>query len=293
MSRVFKLAAAVGMIAGATAAAGGAAAAPADNVGAAAAWRQSKLWDDGNAEVCAYEVTWPRYGHQHAGRALLILVKEPWAPDLAVKADTPRADGFDVLKLNHVRDVATGIYTYHQMASVYFRRGNAALEKLAATSSEACGVSTGYLRDGVLELRSYFDGIADRRLDWPRGALPEDALPALLRDWVAGGDLPAELLVFPSLLDARLAAAAPRRMNVTRREVEALAVPGGTFAAVELRLEGEGRSLAYRFDREPPHVLLELEGDDGTRYRMARCGRIRYWEMHDPGGEEWLPATVR
>ena len=31
-------------------------------------------------------------------RALLVLVKEPWAPDLDVKADTPRRDGFDVLK---------------------------------------------------------------------------------------------------------------------------------------------------------------------------------------------------
>src|SRR5688500_12946391 len=90
-------------------------------------WRRSPLWDDGKAEYCAYDVTWARYGHHFDGRALLVLVKEPWAPDLEVKADTPRKDGFDVLKLNHIRDVQTGIYTYHQMASVYTRRDSGAL----------------------------------------------------------------------------------------------------------------------------------------------------------------------
>ena len=56
-------------------------------------WRRSPLWDDGKAEFCAYQVTWARYGHHFEGRALLILVKEPWAPDLDVKADRLRPDG--------------------------------------------------------------------------------------------------------------------------------------------------------------------------------------------------------
>ena len=49
-----------------------------------AGWRRSPLWDDGKAEFCAYEVSWARYGRHYDGRALLILVKEPWAPDLDV-----------------------------------------------------------------------------------------------------------------------------------------------------------------------------------------------------------------
>src|SRR6185295_2292031 len=116
--------------------------------GADPSWRHASLWDDGKAELCAYEVTWARYGHRFDGRALLILVKEPWAPDLDVKADTPRPDSFDVLKLNHVRDVPTGIYTYHQMASVFTRRDSGTLQKIAATSSEACGVSTAEMVGG-------------------------------------------------------------------------------------------------------------------------------------------------
>jgi hypothetical protein len=27
------------------------------------AWRVDKLWDDGKAEFCVYEVDWARYGH--------------------------------------------------------------------------------------------------------------------------------------------------------------------------------------------------------------------------------------
>jgi hypothetical protein len=266
----------------------GAAAAPPGEAG----WRHAGLWDDGRAEFCAYEVDWARYGHLYPGRALLILVKEPWAPDLEVKADRPRPDGYDVLKLNHVRDVPTGVYTYHQMASVYFRRDDAALVKVAATSSEACGVANAHVVGGRLSTRSYFDGQGDREQPWPAGAVPEDGLPALLRDWVAG-PVPAELAVFPSLMAGRYAALAPVRTRLTRRPAGEVEVPAGRFAAVELRLETPGEWQAYTFETAPPHRLLTHQRSDGTRYALAKCERLAYWEMHDPGGERWLPERVR
>ena len=249
-----------------------------------ASWRRADLWDDGKAELCAYKVTWARYGHHFPGRALLILVKEPWAPDLEVKADTPRKDGFDVLKLNHVRDVPTGIYTYHQMASIFFRRDSGALQKIAATSSEACGISTVHLVGGRLETRSYFDGQGDRTAPWPAGALPEDGLPASLRDYVAG-PAPASLQVFPSLLMGRFGKLEPVTYQLEKREVL-----GGT---VEISLTSGPSVLTYTFDQAPPHLLLRFEREDGTVYRMAKCQRLPYWEMHDPGGEAWLPEGVR
>ncbi len=247
------------------------------------AWRRSPLWDDGNAEVCAYQVTWARYGHHYPGRALLILVKEPWAPDLDVKADTPRRDGFDVLKLNHVRDVPTGIYTYHQMASLFTRRDSGALQKLAATSSEACGISTAEMVRGRLDTRSYFDGQGDRSTPWPAGALPEDGLPASLRDYVAT-PAPATLEIFPSLLAGRFADLKPVTYRVEKKEVA-----GG----VQIRLTSGPSILTYTFDKREPYLLLRFEREDGTVYRMAKCGRIPYWQMHDPGGEAWLPEGTR
>lgn len=251
--------------------------------GADSSWRHAPLWDDGKAELCAYEVTWAHYGHRFDGRALLILVKEPWAPDLDVKADTPRPDSFDVLKLNHVRDVPTGIYTYHQMASVFTRRDSGALQKIAATSSEACGVSTAEMVGGRLATRSYFDGQGDRSTPYPEGALPEDGLPASLRDYVAG-QAPATLQVFPSLLAGKFADLEPAAYRVEKRQVA---------DGVEIRLTSGKSVLTYTFQKEAPHLLLRFEREDGTVYRMAKCDRLAYWEMHDPGDEAWLPAKVR
>ncbi len=265
------------------------AAAPAMGDGA---WRTAPLWDDGLAEFAVYEVFWQRYGNLHPGRAMLVLVKEPWAPDLDVKADQPRPNGFDVLKLNHIRDVATGIYTYHQMASVYVRRADASLVKWAATSSEACGISTAMVRDGELATFSYFDGQGDRRMPYPAGALSRDGLPALLRDFVRG-PLPETLLVSPPLLDGRYAKLEPKSFRVFRRDVEAVAVPAGRFEAVELSLAGVDETLTYTFAAEAPHVLLEYRHTDGTRYRLAKVERLAYWSMHDPGGEAWLPEGLR
>ncbi len=259
---------------------------------AGASWRADPLWDDGNAEFCAYEVDWRRYGELFPGRALLILVKEPWAPDLDVKADRPRPDGFDVLKLNHVRDVPTGIYTYHQMASVYLRRDTGALRKLAVTSSEACGVSTAEMTGGVLATSSYFDGQGRRSLPWPAGALAEDGLPATLRDHVTG-ELPASLSVFPTLMAGRFAPLQPAAFALSRRQVSGVELPVGEVSGVELRLERGGDWMSYLFSADPPHELLALGRSDGTEYRLARCERIPYWRMNGPGSEAWLPPTVR
>lgn len=259
------------------------------------AWRRSPLWDDGKAEVCAYEVTWAHYGRRYDGRALLVLVKEPWAPDLDVKADSPRPDGFDVLKLNHVRDVPTGVYTYHQMASLYTRRDSGELQKLASASSEACGVTTAEMVGGRLTTHSYFDGQGDRTAGWPANVLPEDGLPASLRDYVAGvtGRAPATLEVFPSLLSARLPELRPVTYRLERREVPAVDSPAGKVPGVEIRLTSGPSVLAYTFDRQAPYHLLGFAREDGTAYRLARCERIAYWQMNKPGDEAWLPQGTR
>lgn len=258
---------------------------------AAAPWRTGSVWDDGNAEFCAYEVDWSRYGTHYPGRALLILVKEPWAPDLEVKADRPRPDGFEVLKLNHVRDVPTGIYNYHQMASGFFRRDSGALRKLAVSSAEGCGISTAHMVDGRLETRSYFDGQGESTQDYPAGAHPEDTLAASLRDFVSGA-LPESVRVLPSLMTGRFPRLEPKTYSLQRRE-GTRAVPAGEFEVTELRLEAGDVWLSYAFDRRPPHPLVAYEDSSETSYRLSKCERIPYWSLNRPGGESWLPASVR
>jgi hypothetical protein len=255
-------------------------------------WRTLDLWDDGRAEFCAYEVEWFRYGTLFPGRALMILVKEPWAPDLEVKADRPRGDGFDVLKLNHLRDVPTGIYTYHQMASVFVRRDSGALRKMTATSSEGCGISTALIKDGMIETHSYFDGQGDREMRYPESALLEDGLAMTLRDFVVGA-MPDELEVFPSLMAGRFTSLEPRSWKLVRSEPRVADTALGPVEAVAVRLERDGQWMSFTFAVEAPHRLLELRRSDGTAYRVAKCERIPYWEMNQPGGQEWLPESLR
>ncbi|MGH9379078.1 MAG: hypothetical protein ACRD2Z_00455 [Thermoanaerobaculia bacterium] len=255
-------------------------------------WRHDAVWDDGNAEFCAYHAVWARYGNHYPGRVLLITVKEPWAPELDVKADTPRPDGFPVLKLNYVRDVATGIYTYHQMASVFLRRGSGQLQKVAATSSEACGISTALARDGRLATHSYFDGQGDREQSWPRGALPEDGLSLLLRDYVTA-EPPSSLTLLPSLLMGRFATLEPASWTVERGAPELIAAAGQQHQAVPFRLQHDGDHQTWWLAADPPHAPLRYERSDGTLYELTKCDRIPYWQMHDPGGESWLPEEVR
>ena len=256
------------------------------------AWRLDSVWDDGRAEYCAYTVEWPRYGRIYDGTALLVTVKEPWAPDLEVKADRPRPDGFEVLKLNHIRDVGTGAYTYRQMASLFLRRDSGAVRKLAASSAEACGLSTAWLLDGSLETRSYFDGEGESRRPVPPGVLPEDGLPALLREYVAG-EPPASVTVLPTVLTGRFGDLTPVAMDLRRSGPAAVATSTGPVPAIEVSLEGEGRRLVYSFDARPPHRLLRFAASDGTLYEVAKCERIPYWRMNAPEDRDWLPEALR
>src|SRR5262245_17634731 len=75
----------------------------------------SPLWDDGRAEVDAYEASVRRYGVLRSLTAYLIVVKEDFSRTQLVKADPGHApaDLLTVIKLNHVIDYQTGIYTYH------------------------------------------------------------------------------------------------------------------------------------------------------------------------------------
>ena len=91
----------------------------------------------------------------------------------------------------------------------------------------------------------------------------------------------------------RFADLVPTRWTLQRAEAGAVDVPAGRFAAVRMRLEHGRDWMTYTFETAPPHRLLLLERSDGTVYRLVKGERIRYWNMHDPGGEAWLPAAVR
>src|SRR5574341_1266745 len=174
-------------------------------------------WGDGRAELNGYALKQPRYGALRSGSAVLIFVTEDFSDALRVKAEPSRhraADVFPVLKLNAVRDFATGIYDYNVMTSAFVRiAAGWPLAKLSFSSQDWCGQVWHQLvpRAGRLAgvFHSYFDGEADgtEDLELPQGGVVEDALPVLLRGWNGAYLEPGErrsVPFLPSLLWARL-----------------------------------------------------------------------------------------
>lgn len=149
-------------------------------------------WGDGNAEVCGYALTMPRYEQMRRGQAVAIFVTETFSDSVRVKADGSRNgkknDTFPAMKLNLIKDFQTGIYDYHTMCSAFInlraskKRPAGSPSKVSFSAQEWCGhVYEQILFDASRirhELHSYFGGEADNRdvLPFPRNGLSADTL---------------------------------------------------------------------------------------------------------------------
>ena len=94
--------------------------------------RESVTWKPGFGRAASGTTARPRSPSTRRGTsatafpappaAVLIVVAEDLLPATLVKADRPRESPTRrVLKLNHVRDIPTGVYTYQQMLSAFLR----------------------------------------------------------------------------------------------------------------------------------------------------------------------------
>lgn len=244
------------------------------------AWRVDPIWDDQRTEVSSYEVDWRVQGERAAGQARLVVEQEPGE------------GGGGTLRMRHERDLGLGGQVLHQRASLALDRGDGGLRRMTVASDGPGGLVTAYLARGRLELRpGHASGEGERNLDYPAGALPEDALPLLLRDWIADS-LPSKVEVFPALLPGDFRRLDPAIYSVARSRTQ-LTVPAGSFAVVELRLESAGSRLVYDFDERPPHPLVRLVGADGGEYRLLSS--VRVWRTADrrTGDAGRLPSALR
>jgi len=298
-----------GVLAAVTACSGGgsfggraSAATPAPNAFAA-----NPLWDDGRAEIDAYQASNRRYGVPRLFTAYLIVVKEDFSRRQLVKAnpDHDPADLFTVLKLNHVINYQTGIYSYHQMASCFFDRSTMDLVKLSLTSNEWCGNTyKEYIRRGgrgTLHVHSYWDGMAEATHDVP--VAPDvvfyDQLPLWIRSLPQTPGTTRSLRLLPSEIDSQGPKPEPRPATLTADAVEELVmVPAGGFRALRWDLKtGDTRPDSFWTSRDEPYVLVAWDRADGSGYRLKWTQRLAYWKLNHPGDESYLegptPAAAR
>jgi hypothetical protein len=250
---------------------------------------RSRLWDDGFAEVARYAGTERRYGELRAAELVLITVKEPFDPDLLVKADGARhARTLDAIKLNTILTVPTGVYTYHQMSSAFFDRAAGRLMKLATTSQEWCGITSKILtvRGGraVLRAFSYFGDEADsiHPFEMDDDTVVADALPLYLRTLDLERPGSRELRLLPRQLSNRTTIPVPERATATVGTAETLDVPAGAFEAIPVEVRGSETDV-YWFASSSPHALVRWDRADGGRYELASVLRTDYWDQHAVG----------
>jgi len=264
------------------------------------------LWDDGRAEIDAYEATVRRYGIPRSLTAYLVVVKEDFSKTQLVKADPGHdpADLLTVLKLNHVINYQTGIYSYHQMASCFFDRGTMELVKLSLTSNEWCGNTyKEYTRRdgrGTLHVHTYWDNQAEATYDVPTGpaVVFYDALPLWIRSLPQSAGTERALRLLPSQIESKGPRPEAQAATLVAAREEGIVVPAGRFQALrwELRTAG-GPPDVYWTAGDAPHVLVAWDRGDGGAYRLKWTQRLAYWTLNRPGDERFLqgppPAGTR
>ncbi len=240
---------------------------------------ENPLWDDGKAQYSYYAIEWPRYKQIFKGHVTLVLVKEPWNQLLNVKADQAKKSDFDVMKLNVIRSVPTGIYTYEQMTSLYYKQSDMKLLKLTASSQESCGLSFAYLENDSLNMFSYFEKSPKNQIRWKDSYVPFDGLSFVLRTWIKS-KAPRHVTLFPSLLSNQM-----NEVDATQYALTKTTDKINTSIVFELK----NKKIEHRFTFEDvyPHVLKSYEGSDGTVMNLKKSERLDYWNMNKPGFEAW------
>lgn len=252
---------------------------------------RAALWNDGMAEVSVYEARDLREGLPRTSRAVLIVVAEDLLPDRLVKADQPGKASTTrrVLKLNHVRDIPTGVYTYQQMLSAFLAADRLEPVKLTMTSHEWCGNSFAEWRAdrASLAIRSYFEepGDVDVALS-PGDAVFYDSLPLALRGLDFERTRSGALRVIASVFTSR---PLPPSTETARLEVTR---PGQSPAVYRVSLRRSEQTDVFDFETSFPHRLVRWDRADGSSLRRILSRRSRYWEENAPGDEGLLSPPV-
>lgn len=276
--------------------------ATAGKAGAAAnPFAANPLWDDGRAEIDAYDASTRRYDILRPFTAYLIVVKEDCSRAQLVKAD-PGHDPKDlvtVLKLNHVLNYQTGIYSYHQMASSFFERDTMDLVKFSLTSFEWCGNSYKEYtrRDGKasLHVHTYWDGQAEATYDLPSGpdVVLYDQVPLWIRSLPQGAGTERGLRVVAGQINSKGPKPAIEAGALRATAEETVTTPAGSFRALrwELKVADRNPDLFWTA-RDFPYLLVAWDKPDGGSYRLKWTQRLAYWELNKPGGERFLLGPV-
>lgn len=243
---------------------------------------KSKYWDAGKAEFQVYEAKISRYGIAREALAKIIIVKEPFDMDKMVK--TNRANAPDVIKMNYVQTVPTGVYDYFQMASFFFARNTGKLLKYTMSSQDGCGNTFMQYRFKKKKhdfiFHSYFDDEGDIRADLEQSEqfIFYDALPIVLRFRLKDHN-PYHLKIVPSLINSRFVKPVLLDAEITNRHVESIKVGNRQIRDVyEATVKIAGRADRFYFESVFPNRLVQWTKHNGDELILNRSRFFYYWK---------------
>jgi len=248
---------------------------------------RASIWNDGAAEVSTYRATDLREGTRRTSRAVLIVVAEDLLPDRLVKADHPEraARTLRVLKLNHVRSIQTGVYSYQQMLSAFLGADRLDPVKLTMTSHDWCGNSFAEWRSDrpAIEIRTYFEspGDADAPLV-PGDALFYDSLPLRLRGLDFARTRGGTVRIVDTVFASR-----PEPPGVDAADLQ-VARAGSRW---RVTLQRGAKKDVLEFEEAFPHRLARWDRSDGGSLELTSSQRLRYWEHNAPGDEALISGA--
>ncbi|MDQ6625420.1 MAG: hypothetical protein M3Y69_04650 [Verrucomicrobiota bacterium] len=247
--------------------------------------QNDSYWADGKAEYNIYGAQIVRYGAPRECEVLHILVREPFDTKQLVKSDDPkRAETTNVLKLNQILHVPTGLELYQQMHSNFWRVDNAQLLKFSLTSNDSCGNTYKEARRNgdafTYEWRTYWDGMANgqEEVKPPANGYFYDELPWIVRtiDFAKGRD-EFDIQLAGSAINSKKDAFSfqPAKVSFTSTE-----------RVIDVAVKHAAGIDHFLLDRWFPHVLREWNAADGTKLKLKRNLKVDYWNYSKPGDRE-------
>ena len=246
--------------------------------------QNTNYWNDGKAEFNIYDAQIVRYGQPRQTEVLHILVREPFDLKQMVKPDNWQRPGvIQVLKMNQVLHIPTGLYVYQQMQSNFWRADNARLAKFSLTSDDSCGNSYKEARRGgeifTYQWHTYWDGMAEgqEKVRLPPNGFFYDELPLRVRtiDFTKpGGDF--EIQLAPTIINAK-------KDNLVWKPAQVAFE--STERAIYVTVESDAGTDRFVLDRDFPYLLRKWDAADGSRFVEAKPeGRL--WNYHGLGDQK-------
>jgi hypothetical protein len=248
-------------------------------------------WDQGNAEFQVYKALLTRYGIRRDGQAKIIIVKELFDPAKLVKTNKP-APAIEVIKMNYIQTMPTGVYDYYQMASFFFERLTGKIIKYSMSSQDGCGTTfMEYVyqnKNGHFVFHSYFDDEGDVTVEFKTAEPPVfyDALPLVLR-FRLQGKTPYTLQIVQPLIAIKFTRPALIEARITTRLISPFSIGGRQLDSIyETTVETSDTRDVFYFEPAFPHRLVKWKKSNNDELLLKSAHFFRYWEYTKPGDEQ-------